>query len=101
MPRAKTHAARFTATLWRYPGKGGWVFADVPPRHAPPVLDRFGRTPVVAAIGDVEWQGSTWRNTDGRVLLAIPKSVRERAAKTPGQPLAEGARVTISLQLRA
>jgi hypothetical protein len=27
---------RFRATLFRYPGPGGWTFARVPDKHAPP-----------------------------------------------------------------
>jgi hypothetical protein len=66
----------FIATLWRYPGTGGWVFATVPDKYAPPVTHAWGRTPVRATVGDQSWKTSVWRGKDGRTLLAIPKKVR-------------------------
>lgn len=74
MPR--THGGTFTAKLWRYPGKGGWHFADVPDRLAPPVTHGWGRTPVEATVQGVTWRTSVWRGKDGRTLLAIPAKVR-------------------------
>lgn len=67
---------RFQATLWRYPGKGGWYFATVPDDYAPPVTHGWGRTPVRAMVDDHEWQTSVWRGKDGRTLLAVPKEAR-------------------------
>ena len=66
----------FTATLFRYPGKGGWTFAPVPERFAPPVTHSWGRTPVTATVNGTTWETSVWRGKDGRTLLAIPKTVR-------------------------
>lgn len=70
------YGGRFTAKLWRYPGKGGWIFVDVPERLAPPVTHGWGRTPVHATVDGVAWKTSVWRNREGRTLLAIPKHVR-------------------------
>lgn len=67
---------RFTARLWRYPGKGGWTFAVIPPRSAPPVTRRWGRTPVKATVDGVTWDTSVWRGKDRRSLLAVPKHIR-------------------------
>jgi hypothetical protein len=67
---------RFRATLWRYPGKGGWHFATVPDDYAPPVTHGWGRTPVRAKVDDHEWETSVWRGKDGRTLLAVPKVAR-------------------------
>jgi hypothetical protein len=67
---------RFTARLWRYPGKGGWTFAIIPKRWAPPVTRGWGRTPVVATVEGTTWNTSVWRSKDGRSVLAVPKSVR-------------------------
>jgi Domain of unknown function (DUF1905) len=66
----------FRATLFRYPGKGGWTFAPVPERYAPPVTHGWGRTPVEATVDGHTWQTSVWRGKDGRTLLAVPKDVR-------------------------
>ena len=67
----------FKATLRRYPGKGGWTFAEIPKKYAPPVTRPWGRTPVQASVDGVEWDTSIWRDSksDGS-LLAVPARVR-------------------------
>jgi hypothetical protein len=40
----------FKAKLFRYPGVGGWHFAPVPARFAPPVTHGWGRTPVLHSL---------------------------------------------------
>ncbi len=72
----KLHGGSFTSTLFKYPGKGGWHFAPVPDRFAPPVTHGWGRTPVWATVEGVEWQTSVWRGKDGRTLLAVPAKIR-------------------------
>jgi Domain of unknown function (DUF1905) len=66
----------FRATLFRYPGKGGWTFAPVPARAAPAVTHGWGRTPVEATIDGHTWATSVWRGKDGRTLLPVPKHIR-------------------------
>jgi hypothetical protein len=67
----------FVTTLWRYPGKGGWTFALIPRRYAPPATRPWGRTPVRAVVDGVAWNTSVWRDSkrDGS-LLAVPKRAR-------------------------
>ncbi len=72
MPRA----GRFRTTLFRYAGKGGWTFAPIPERYAPPVTHGWGRTPVEVTVDGHTWTTSVWRGKDGRTLLAVPKHVR-------------------------
>jgi len=67
---------RFTSTLFRTPGKGGWHFAPVPEAAAPPVRHAWGRTPVVATVDGHRWHTSVWRGRSGRTLLPVPKAVR-------------------------
>ncbi len=68
---------RFTATLFRVPGKGGWTFAPVPEAHAPPSAGAaWGRVSVVATVDGHRWRTSVWRERSGRVLLAVPKAAR-------------------------
>jgi Domain of unknown function (DUF1905) len=67
---------RFTSKLFKYPGKGGWTFATVPKRHAPPVMHGWGRTSVIATVDAHRWKTSVWREKSGRTLLAVPKAVR-------------------------
>ena len=75
-PNPPDHVCAFTATLFRVPGKGGWVFAPVPPEHAPTVTLGWGRTPVQATVEGISWETSVWREKSGRTLLAMPRRVR-------------------------
>jgi hypothetical protein len=70
------HAPEFSAVLFQHPGKGGWTFAVVPKKFAPPVTHAWGRTPVRATVNGHTWKTSVWRGKGGRTLLAIPKHVR-------------------------
>jgi hypothetical protein len=70
------YRAQFTSKLFRYPGKGGWTFATVPERFAPPVTHGWGRTPVLANVDGYEWKTSVWHEKSGRTLLAVPKAAR-------------------------
>ena len=67
---------RFKSKLFRVPGNGGWVFAPVPAKYAPPATHAWGRTPVRATVNGHTWNTSVWRSKDGRSLLAVPKRVR-------------------------
>ena len=81
---------RFTAALWRMPGKGGWTFVTVPERHAPPARHAWGRTSVFATVDGERWRTSVWRERSGRTLLPVPKAVRGGKG--------DGDRVTVSLE---
>ena len=74
--RSPPASKRFKSTLFRVPGKGGWVFAPIPARHALPATHAWGRTPVRATVDGHSWNTSVWRAKDGRSLLAVPKKVR-------------------------
>jgi len=67
---------RFRAKLFRMPGTGGWTFAPVPERHAPPVMHGWGRSSVVASVDGYKWKTSVWREKSGRTLLPVPKAAR-------------------------
>ena len=67
---------RFKSKLFRIPGKGGWTFAPVPKRHAPPVMHRWGRSTVIATVDGHRWKTSVWTESSGRVLLAVTKAAR-------------------------
>ncbi|MGH9386050.1 MAG: DUF1905 domain-containing protein [Vicinamibacterales bacterium] len=69
----------FTSRLLRYPGKGGWIFAPIPKRLAPPITRPWGRTPVRAVVDGIAWDTSIWRDrkSDG-ALLAVPARIRGR-----------------------
>jgi hypothetical protein len=67
---------RFKAKLFRYPGPGGWTFARVPTKHAPPATRPWGRTPVLATVGGQTWKTSVWRDKEHGTLLPLPKRIR-------------------------
>ena len=66
----------FVSRLFRYPGKGGWTFAPIPAKLAPPVTRPWGRTPVQAIVDGVAWDTSIWRDKRGDSLLAVPAHIR-------------------------
>ena len=63
----------FTTKLIKYPGPGGWHFALVPKRHAPPATHAWGRTPVRATVDGTSWDTSVWRDKTHGCLLPVPK----------------------------
>jgi len=80
---AAFHGGTFIAKLFKYPGPGGWHFAPVPDKYAPPVTHAWGRSPVRATVDGHAWNTSVWRDTKTRrTLLAVPKRVR--GTKTDG-----------------
>ncbi len=87
-----TAVMRFTATLFRYPGPGGWTFAPVPKRHAPPATHAWGRTPVIATVDGQTWETSVWRDKTYGTLLPVPKRVRGQKG--------DGDRVQVELRPR-
>jgi hypothetical protein len=66
----------FTATLVRWPGAGGWVFAPVPEKWAPEAAGPFGRVPVTATVDGRSWSTSVWRDRRAGWLLPVPARVR-------------------------
>lgn len=74
---ARQQRGPFVSQLFRYPGKGGWTFAVIPKRYAPPATRPWGRTPATVTIDGQTWDTSVWRDakTD-RALVAVPKARR-------------------------
>jgi hypothetical protein len=67
---------RFKTRLLKYPGPGGWTFAIIPKRHAPPATHPWGRTPVLARVDGQVWETSVWRDKTHGALLPVPKRLR-------------------------
>ena len=63
----------FRAKLFRYPGPGGWMFARIPDKHAPPATHAWGRTPVHASVDGRAWATSVWRDRKHGTLLPVPR----------------------------
>ena len=83
-----TMSRRFTTTLKRIPGKGGWTYVSVPKELTPPITRAWARTPVRASVDGVEWDTSVWRSKTGEGFLPVPKRIRGDQE--------EGARVKIA-----
>ena len=91
----------FEASLWRYPGPGGWHFITLPPELSDELRDRtagtrtgFGSIRVRATAEGVSWDTSVFPDAEsGSYLLPVKKSVRAAAG------LEEGAVVRIGLLL--
>lgn len=66
----------FDATLVRWPGQAAWVFAPVPPEHAPDTAGAFGRVPVTATVDGRTWSTSVWRDRQAGWLLPVPARLR-------------------------
>ena len=66
----------FEATLYKYPGPGGWTFARIPERHALPATHPWGRTPVFATVDGRRWATSVWRDKKHGTLLPVPAKIR-------------------------
>lgn len=73
---ARSSATTFEATLVRWPGAGGWVFAPVPQEHAPDAAGPFGRVPVTATVDGRTWSTSIWRDKKAGWLLPVPARIR-------------------------
>jgi hypothetical protein len=67
----------FVTRLVRYPGKGGWTFAPIARKYAPPVTRPWGRTPVHAMVDGLAWNTSVWRDSKSKgSLLPVPARIR-------------------------
>lgn len=89
-PFEQTH--RFTATLFRVEGKGGWTFVALPGSVSPPVTGSWGMTPVIATVDGMTWKTTIWRDAKSeRRLLPVPKRIRSRKV--------DGDKVAVELRL--
>jgi hypothetical protein len=69
-------AYKFKSKLIKFPGTGGWTFAEVPKKFSPPFKLEWGRTPVNATVDGKKWKTSVWTEKSGRILLPVPKNIR-------------------------
>lgn len=84
VPRAEY---RVRAKVWRYPGKGGWHFANLSRAQSREIRELFGAEAagfgslrVVLRLGSVAWKTSIFPDSkSGTYLFAIKADVRRRA----------------------
>lgn len=92
---------RVRATVWRYPGKGGWHFVSLSPRQSKEIRSLFGAEargwgslPVTVRIGTSEWNTSIFPDsTSGSYLLAIKAAVRQQEGIRAGDTIHAAVRI--------
>jgi len=75
----------FTAILQKLES---WIVAPLPSTYEIEAVHPFGRTPVIATLGDKSWKTSLWTDKEGTTMLPLPKRIRGT--------LGEGDEVTLS-----
>jgi hypothetical protein len=99
----KAKSYTFTAKLWLYPGKAGWVFATVPKKETTMIKEQtkglkrgWGSVPVTVTLGKTTWETSIFPdNRLGTYLLPIKALVRKK------EEVMDDDVVTISLRVRS
>ena len=71
-----TQRGPFATRLKRHPGKGAWIYVEVPKKLTPPITRAWARTPVEAVVDGVGWATSIWRAKTGAGFLPVPKRIR-------------------------
>lgn len=69
----------FKATVKKFPGKGGWVYAVVPQKFTTPLKKqsgRWGMYPVEVTVGQTMWSTKLMRIKDGDYFVALNAQVR-------------------------
>jgi len=79
------HAYTFSTILYKLES---WVVAPLPDGFEIEAVHPFGRTPVIATLGETSWKTSLWTDKEGATMLPLPKKIRAK--------LREGDEVTLS-----
>lgn len=87
--------------VWLYPGKGGWHFATLSPRHSAEISARFsmdakswGSLPARIRIGATEWSTSIFPDAkSGCYRFAIKAEVRHKEAIAAGDTITAAVRI--------
>jgi hypothetical protein len=80
----RVEALEFSASLWRYPGAGGWHFVSLPPEicdditgMAAGIRRGFGSVRVAVTVGATSWRTSIFPDSKaGTYLLPVKEAVR-------------------------
>jgi hypothetical protein len=90
---------QFSGDIWYWRGPAPWYFVTVPEPECATLRSwsyasyGWGMIPVVARIGDTEWETSLWPK-DGRYVVPVKAFVRK------AEDLDEGLTVAVSLAVR-
>jgi hypothetical protein len=93
--------------VWRYPGKAGWHFVNVPRRQSGEIKKLFagmnrgwGSLPVTATIGKTSWNTSIFPDSKlGLYLLPIKAGVRKKEMVVAGDTIAFSIEIEIRVVL--
>jgi hypothetical protein len=91
---------RFSGDIWHWRGPAPWYFVTVPEPECVTLRSwsyasyGWGMIPVVARIGDTEWETSLWPK-GGRYVVPVKAHVRR------AEGLDEGVTVAVRLAVRA
>ncbi|MCP9198833.1 DUF1905 domain-containing protein [Gramella sp. GC03-9] len=85
----------FSATLWKYEGKGGWFFVSLPKEISEEIRNNlkwqeegWGRMKVTAGLDRFRWETAIWFDTKIQTyLLPIKADIRSRAGLQEGEVL--------------
>lgn len=69
----KIHSFTSTSILQKLQS---WIIAPLPESFVIEAVHPFGRTPVIATLGDKTWSTSLWTEKSGITMIAVPKKVR-------------------------
>ena len=53
-----------------------WRVAPLPASFVIEAVQPFGRTPVIATLGEKSWSTSLWTSKEGETMIAVPKKIR-------------------------
>jgi hypothetical protein len=108
-PRDPTSGARMIAnvfkmkaTVWQYPGAGGWHFLTLPQEESEIIKEAFGALkqgwgslPVTVTIGQTVWKTSIFPDSKtGSYLLPLKAEVRKK------EKIGIGDTITFSIEIR-
>lgn len=77
---------QFTSKVWKYSGKGAWVFVTVPETLSIEIRNFFknheeswGRLKIEAKIGQANWKTAIWFDTKKQTyLLPLKSEIRKK-----------------------
>jgi hypothetical protein len=87
--------------VWRYPGKGGWHFANLSVTQSREIRALFGEDargfgslPVSVRVGETEWMTSIFPDKKSQsYLFAIKAAVRQKEGITTGKTVTATVRI--------
>lgn len=86
----------FRATIQKFPGRGGWVYAAVPKKYTNHLREQrsgWGMFPITAHVGDTSWKTKLMMKKGGDFFVVFKSAIRKKENITTGDS------VTVSFKL--